>query len=167
MRASFLSRIRLPCQETVNLLGESSARSGAGGFAQCAVVFKVGLVEPLVSGGVVREVAINEGIAENVTGIAGDNSRLYVQQDTVCCIPAGPIVNLAEGKMRRRKTSLREGLRRLERGGVDFNFDSEIGTASLHGVVEVAEGEARTEKRSPRREPGCRATTPSAHQTAS
>src|SRR5713226_8018868 len=47
MRVSFLSRIRLPCQETVNLLRESGARSGAGGFAQCAVVFKVSLVEPL------------------------------------------------------------------------------------------------------------------------
>src|SRR2546425_13378962 len=73
MRASFLSRIRLPCQETVNLLGESSARSGAGGFAPCAGVFKVGLVEPLVSGGVVRGVAINERVDEEITGVAGGN----------------------------------------------------------------------------------------------
>ena len=52
-------------------------------MSQCAIVFEVRFVVPLIDGGVVREMGVGFGVAGNVGGIARDDIWFEDDEDAL------------------------------------------------------------------------------------
>src|ERR1700720_2921840 len=86
-------------ERVVDFRGDGFTGRVAGGLAECAIVFKVGFVEPLIGSGIVRERFIGVGVCQDIRGIAPNKSGLDIDDSSVLGGKIWVVANFTDGKM--------------------------------------------------------------------